>query len=327
MLSQSIPPPLCGRANLDLCRQHGQSLLLSGPDGHFFCFGRESRPLQRDGLRASIHWWVNFSKRGVRSPELLFSTTCVRRGGGNRLAASNILLWVVLHTPRNVEPTGTMCALFQNTPHSNITSSKSRHALVTLQISSCSLYTLGLSDEGTRARFDCRPSDSGSVCTLSLQPDQPLASSCSEKVLLFTITACRPFRFYLKCLGETCSNGLPGIDGSTDAGVGVCCPIECGTCGSAVCSSSDPPDASCCPNHIVDSDQGDCADNGAAPCVMTDEGTRRAASELKIVQRQSQVDNYLFGGLGFVSTRNELEDKHARRCLGRCQDDIGGHTD
>lgn len=106
----------------------------------------------------------------------------------------------------------------------------------------------------------------------------------APKILFFTIAAPMSFFHFAAHvqLGETCSNGLPGIDGSTEAGVSVCCPIACGSCGSALCSSSDPPDTSCCPDHIVDSDQGDCADTGAAPCVISGEGTRRADSELKL---------------------------------------------
>jgi len=96
---------------------------------------------------------------------------------------------------------------------------------------------------------------------------------------------------------ETCTNGLPGIDGSSEAGISVCCPINCGTCGGAGCSSSDRPDSDCCPNEIIDSDPGDCADTVAAPCVMTGEGTRSAAIDLKQAQRQLRQIVVLGGAL------------------------------
>lgn len=69
----------------------------------------------------------------------------------------------------------------------------------------------------------------------------------------------------------TCSNGLTGIDGSNSAGDTVCCPSGCGQCGGAGCSSAGLPEYSnrdCCVNGVVDN-QGNCADTGAAPCVIT----------------------------------------------------------
>lgn len=71
---------------------------------------------------------------------------------------------------------------------------------------------------------------------------------------------------------------MPGIDGFNKAGVTVCCPVECGTCGGAECGSVGLPEfnnQACCPNGILGSGAGDCADTAAAPCVITDEGGYR----------------------------------------------------
>ncbi len=54
---------------------------------------------------------------------------------------------------------------------------------------------------------------------------------------------CRP--------GLTCSNGLPGIDGSNIAGVEVCCPVECNQCGKSVSRTTKSPLSPCQFDNIL----------------------------------------------------------------------------
>ncbi|CAM9453682.1 unnamed protein product [Scytosiphon promiscuus] len=64
----------------------------------------------------------------------------------------------------------------------------------------------------------------------------------------------------------TCVNGLPGIDGSNERG-DVCCPLACGLCGGIGCSTG-LDNEECCINGVLGS-QPDCADSGAAPCIVS----------------------------------------------------------
>lgn len=70
-----------------------------------------------------------------------------------------------------------------------------------------------------------------------------------------------------------CTNGVPGLDGGSNAeGTRVCCPIGCTNCGGVLCRSRTPDgydNGTCCVGYIVDN-YGDCADIGVAPCVITD---------------------------------------------------------
>ncbi|CAN0477411.1 unnamed protein product, partial [Hapterophycus canaliculatus] len=54
---------------------------------------------------------------------------------------------------------------------------------------------------------------------------------------------------------ETCSNGVPGIEGSNDEG-SVCCPIECGQCGNDGCHQAglavELDNTSCCVTGVID---------------------------------------------------------------------------
>lgn len=69
-----------------------------------------------------------------------------------------------------------------------------------------------------------------------------------------------------------CSNGLEGIEGSNSAtGDTVCCPTGCGQCGGDGCNRNAFPkytNKDCCVGGVV-RNQGNCADKGAAPCVIT----------------------------------------------------------
>ncbi|CAM9258533.1 unnamed protein product, partial [Scytosiphon promiscuus] len=68
-------------------------------------------------------------------------------------------------------------------------------------------------------------------------------------------------------LPQTCSNGIPGIDGN---GV-VCCPLGCNQCGGPGCSTSGRAAGlgsdSCCGGGVKASGKY-CDDTGAAPCII-----------------------------------------------------------
>ena len=71
--------------------------------------------------------------------------------------------------------------------------------------------------------------------------------------------------------GDTCVNGLAGIDGADDNGELVCCPLGCGACGGIGCGSFPGGNTQCCANGILNNQQ-DCSVSGAAPCSITGGG-------------------------------------------------------
>lgn len=62
--------------------------------------------------------------------------------------------------------------------------------------------------------------------------------------------------------GQTCSNGLPGIQNEN-----VCCELACGTCGGAGCATRPGGAASCCSGAITDGGML-CSVTGATPCII-----------------------------------------------------------
>lgn len=73
--------------------------------------------------------------------------------------------------------------------------------------------------------------------------------------------------FILFVVGETCSNGISGVEAA-----GVCCKEECGTCGGTGCSTRVPGfgQYDCCVGRIVETGVL-CSESGDAPCIV-DEG-------------------------------------------------------
>ncbi|CAM9316682.1 unnamed protein product, partial [Hapterophycus canaliculatus] len=69
---------------------------------------------------------------------------------------------------------------------------------------------------------------------------------------------------------EGCSNGIAGIEGSNGEGV-VCCPVECGQCGTQECHQAGLAvgldNTSCCVTGVLDNHDL-CADSGEAPCII-----------------------------------------------------------
>lgn len=70
--------------------------------------------------------------------------------------------------------------------------------------------------------------------------------------------------FFLSCAtGQTCSNGIEGIDAN---GV-VCCPLSCGACAGAGCADR-PGGASDCCGGTIKALGVMCSESGTAPCVI-----------------------------------------------------------
>jgi len=67
-----------------------------------------------------------------------------------------------------------------------------------------------------------------------------------------------------------CSNGVPGVEGSGEAGT-ACCPLTClntsgqPQCGGSLCGQREGGAKNCCVQG-VNKFQKDCKDTGAAPC-------------------------------------------------------------
>lgn len=74
-------------------------------------------------------------------------------------------------------------------------------------------------------------------------------------------------------VGETCSNGLAGVEST-----GVCCMEECITCGGAECSTrvAGFGQFDCCVGPIVDTGVY-CSESGEAPCIV-DEDVQRCSN-------------------------------------------------
>lgn len=58
---------------------------------------------------------------------------------------------------------------------------------------------------------------------------------------------------------QTCSNSLAGYEAS-----GVCCPVDCGTCGGSGCSQLGD---GCCTKDVISSGV-QCSSSRAAPCII-----------------------------------------------------------
>lgn len=98
------------------------------------------------------------------------------------------------------------------------------------------------------------PSTEQYVPTIELR--QTLCSTTVHFTILYAVE-----------VGQTCSNGIPGVEAA-----GVCCKAECGTCGGTGCSTRVPGfgQYDCCVGPIVDTGVS-CGDSVAAPCII-DEG-------------------------------------------------------
>lgn len=67
--------------------------------------------------------------------------------------------------------------------------------------------------------------------------------------------------------------GISAIAFNTD-NIEVCCPTGCNQCGDVGCHLSGLPNYTnedCCPNGIINSGKGNCADTKAAPCIISGE--------------------------------------------------------
>lgn len=70
-----------------------------------------------------------------------------------------------------------------------------------------------------------------------------------------------------------CSNGLEGIQSTSDD---VCCVEGCGVCGGVGCTPANTSSltaADCCASEIIESGVF-CETSGAAPCIVTTGETR-----------------------------------------------------
>ena len=73
--------------------------------------------------------------------------------------------------------------------------------------------------------------------------------------------------------GQTCSNGIPGVEGTSRRGSVACCPTTClnadgePECGGPGCRKRQGGKTTCCINKINRSGE-DCADSNNAPCFI-----------------------------------------------------------
>ena len=105
------------------------------------------------------------------------------------------------------------------------------------------------------------------------------------------------------CADSTCSNGIPGIEGTGSGGETACCLLTCidedgnPKCGGSGCKSREGGPAGCCIGEI-NREGDDCDDSGEAPCFIGERLTQSGISCLAWASRwaigfQSESNSFL----------------------------------
>ncbi|CAM9871033.1 unnamed protein product [Scytosiphon promiscuus] len=137
-----------------------------------------------------------------------------------------------------------------------------------------------VSSSSSSSTSSSEPSSTSSSEPSSTSSSEPSSSTTPEPTESYTAPSPEPSTTstsgdYTETISEpedalTCSNGVTGIEGSNDDGT-VCCPVECGQCGTSECHQAglavDLDNTHCCVTGVLVT-KGLCSESETAPCII-----------------------------------------------------------